>query len=102
MIFFTVNKFGDRDLSEGKTTKATDMQTTSAVVTIHLAIQGDSTKLSGFRLRADMINNLRRIASDAQVEDCLVAAEVDWSPSEPGETLSRDDVYADYPDLIPL
>lgn len=102
MHFRTVNKFGDRDLSEGKTTKASDMQATSAIVTIHLAIQGDSTKLSGFRFRADMINNLRRIASDAQVEDCLVAAEVDWTPSEPGETLSRDDVYADYPDLIPL
>lgn len=97
-----VNKFGGKDLSEKKAiSDDSDGKATTAVVTLALAIEGDSTKLPVIRSRSDLYEALSKIASDAQVDDCLLSAELLWAP-EGREYLSRDEVYADYPDLIPL
>ena len=78
------------------------LQATVGVVSIHVAIEGDSTRLPRIRIRPDLLEALSKLASDAQVGDCLLSAEILWAPEERRELLSMDDVYADYPDLIPL
>jgi uncharacterized membrane protein len=72
------------------------------VVSINIAIEGDTTKLSSIRGRKDLVSALSKLASDVQVEDCLLSAEILWAPDAPGEVLTVEDVYADYPDLFPL
>ena len=100
----TVNKFGDQMRSDN-TAQASgddDGSATNAVVTLNLAIEGDSTVLKTVRTRQDLLDVLSKIASDVQVGECLLAGEVLWAPNGPNEVMTRDDLYADFPNLIPL
>jgi len=72
---------------------------TSAVVTIILSIDGDSTKLPTINSVADLERALTQIASDVKVDNCLRSAEVLWTPQSSGDTLSERDIIADYPNL---
>merc|ERR1719321_2095945 len=56
---------------------------TMAVVTFVIAIDGDQTKLP-YKINSvsDVEVALRRIASDAQVEDCLQNVEILWTPED--------------------
>jgi uncharacterized membrane protein len=73
---------------------------TMAVITLVMAIQGDSTKIPKISNLKSVEDALRKIASDAKVDDCLVSAEVLWTPEDRSETLTRQDIIADYPELI--
>jgi uncharacterized membrane protein len=42
---------------------------------------------------------LSRIYSDVQVEDCLIAAEVIWSPEDPAQQMIMEEIYSDFPTL---
>jgi uncharacterized membrane protein len=75
---------------------------TIAIVTINFAMEGDSTILPVIRSRDDLHSALSLIASDALVGDCLMTAEVLWSPEDVSETLSREEMYADFPNLVPI
>lgn len=77
-------------------------QATMAVVTLLLAIDGDSTAMPQISSIGDVEMALRNIASDAKVDDCLQSAEILWTPEERFETLSPRDVIADYPELRSL
>jgi len=105
-LLVSVNKYSGQDTSDqNKSAENGDdalFQSTSAVVTLNLAIEGDSTKLPSIRSRSDLASALRRIAADAQVEDCLLSAEILWAPEEVSDRMSSDDVYADYPELVPI
>ena len=70
-----------------------------AVVTLVIAVDGDSTKLPKIRSIGDVEEALRRIASDFKVEDCHQSAEILWTPEDRSETLTRREVIADYPEL---
>jgi uncharacterized membrane protein len=70
-----------------------------AVVTLVLAIDGDSTKLPLINSLNDVEDALRRIASDSKVDECLQGAEILWTPDDRSETLTLRDVVADYPEL---
>jgi uncharacterized membrane protein len=70
-----------------------------AVVTLVMAIDGDSTKLSSIRSMADVEEALRKIAADAKVDDALQSCEILWTPEDRSETLTLRDVVADYPEL---
>ena len=103
----TVNKFGSEDRSAPRRTPVNlaeeeSNRATSAIVTLNLAIEGDSTQMPGITLRTDLRTALQRIAADAQVEDCLLSAEILWVPDDRNDVLDADDVYAAYPKLIPL
>lgn len=74
-------------------------QATMAVITLVLAIDGDSTKLNKINSITDVEQALRLIASDSKVSDCLQSAEILWTPEDRLETLSVRDVIADYPEL---
>jgi len=101
----TLSKYGGVDYSPrtGSTPVLPgkmDGQATMAVVTLVLAIDGDSTKIpTNINSIADVEEALRKIASDAKVDDCLQSVEILWTPEERTETLSRRDVLADYPEL---
>ncbi len=99
----TVSKYGGVDYSpttSPSTTSLVDGKATLAVITLVLAIDGDSTKIpSNINSLADVEEALRKIASDAKVDDCLQSVEILWTPEERTETLSRRDVLADYPEL---
>ncbi|KAL3944126.1 MAG: hypothetical protein SGBAC_001810 [Bacillariaceae sp.] len=78
---------------------------TMAVVTLGLCIEGNSlsTRIpKQLRNRKDLKKALSQIASDVQTEDCLLSAEILWTPEEENDFLSERDIYADYPDLYPL
>lgn len=74
-----------------------------AIVTLIFAMEGDaSTQLPRITTREDLRRALNQISADAVVSNCLLTAEILWLPEDSSETLSRDEVYADYPDLVPL
>lgn len=77
-----------------------DGNATKAVITFVLAIQGDSTKISKISSLKNVEEALRKIASDSKVDDCLLSAEILWTPEDRSETLTREDLIADYPELI--
>jgi uncharacterized membrane protein len=100
----TVSKYGGVDYSPAQSPSASslavDGKATMAVVTLVLAIDGDSTKISNnINSVSDVEEALRRIASDAKVDDCLQSVEILWTPEDRGETLLLRDVVADYPEL---
>ena len=97
----TVSQYGGVDYSSRSVgnTGATDSKATMAVVTILIAIDGDSTKLPQVNSLRDVENALQKIASDVKTDDCLLSAEILWSPEARTETLSKRDVVADYPEL---
>jgi len=73
---------------------------TAAVVTILYQIEGDQTKMPAISSRADVRQALLRLAADAQVEECLLGAEVLWTPDgERDESLTERDAAALYPEL---
>lgn len=76
---------------------------TVALVTIHLAIEGNSLRaFDNIKSRKDLKDALSRISGDVQVEDCLLAAEVIWSPEDPTEQMTMEDIYSDFPSLYTL
>ena len=73
---------------------------TQAVVTLVLAIDGDSTEIpTRINSVGDVEDALRKIASDSKVDDCLQSAEILWTPEDRTETLTLREVVADYPEL---
>jgi uncharacterized membrane protein len=85
------------------------------LVSVNLSILGDSTVLGPIRDRSDFRNALERISADAQVDDCLLSAEILWAPEttavgaggdeddgERGSVLTLEDLAANYPELAPL
>ena len=60
------SRYGGLDRSSTDSSKAT-----MAVVTLVIAIDGDSTKLPRINSLGDVEEALRKIASDAKVDDCL-------------------------------
>lgn len=97
----SISKFGGVDYSSGESTVTGGFndKATMAVVTLVLAVDGDSTKVPQIRSMSDVENALRKIASDVRVSDCLQGAEILWTPEDRTETLSFRDVVADYPEL---
>jgi uncharacterized membrane protein len=75
---------------------------TVAIVTINFAMEGDSTLLPTIKSRENVHDALSMIASDALVGECLITAEILWSPEDPLESLSREAIYADFPNLVPI
>lgn len=79
-----------------------DQKATAAIVCINISIEGDSTSLPAIRFRQDLLEALSKIAADAQIEDCLMSAEILWEPESRQEVLTADQIYASYPNLVPL
>jgi uncharacterized membrane protein len=109
----SISKYGGVDYSSSnnnsnKKNNDGSSKATMAVITLVLAIDGDSTS-KGLSNKGNMINSmsdvekaLQRIASDTKVDDCLQSAEILWTPEDRSETLSLRDVVADYPELRSL
>lgn len=101
----TVSKYGGVDYSDVRIRSLPSdysAKATMAVVTIVMMIDGDSTskqlssKVNSVR---DVEGALIRIAADAKADSCLRGAEILWTPEESDETLTRKEVFADYPSL---
>jgi uncharacterized membrane protein len=99
----TISNYGGVDYAGGRSSSGGgggfQDKATVAVVTLVLAIDGDSTKVPQIRSIADVEDALRKIASDVRVSDCLQGAEILWTPEDRSETLTFRDVVADYPEL---
>lgn len=100
----STNKFGgvDYSVSKGKSLPAGDEfspQATSAVVTLVVSIDGDSTKMPQINSINDLEKALIRLATDVKVDDCLRSAEVLWTPDDKLDVISERDVVVDYPKL---
>lgn len=75
---------------------------TCAMVNIKVSIEGDSTRMPYIQSRQDLRYALERIAGDAQVDDCLMSAEIMWTPEHADDRLTPDDIYNNYPNLLQL
>ena len=96
---YPVNNVADND--DGTTTTTA----TSVVVSILLELVGDRTQFDGAGFSLTQTEDvLQSIASDVMVEDgdCVNAVEVFWSPGEPTEVLTKQDLIVDFPELITL
>jgi uncharacterized membrane protein len=103
----SISKYGGVDYSSSnnnsnKKNNDGSSKATMAVITLVLAIDGDSTS-KGLSNKGNMINSmsdvekaLQRIASDTKVDDCLQSAEILWTPEDRSETLSLRGIVADY------
>jgi uncharacterized membrane protein len=100
-----VNKFGTQSHFSTPSAPAsaeTSSAPTAAIVTINFCMEGDSTTLPVIRSREDLRTALSLVASDALVGGCLLTAEILWSPEDPSEVLTNEEVVANYPDLVPI
>jgi uncharacterized membrane protein len=97
----TVSKYGGVDYSNGSNGKSSPSgsKATMAVITIMLAIDGDSTKIPTMNSIKDVEDALSKIAANTKIDDCLQGAEILWTPEDQSETLSLREVVADYPEL---
>jgi uncharacterized membrane protein len=101
----TISKYDGVDYSSKRQMKkasgsSVSSKSTMAVITLVLAIDGNSTNIPEINSMSDVQQALERIASDAKVDDCLQSAEILWTPEDRSETLSLSDVMADYPELL--
>ena len=97
-----VNYSGDASLTTSSSSSSSTSRgdkATVAVVTLVIALDGDSTSLPTIRSMADVEQALQRIAANVKVADCLQSAEILWTPQDRSETLTLRDVIADYPKL---
>ena len=95
-------KYGGVDYSQSQRDKASgeyNPKATMAVITLLVAVEGDSTKLPVIRSQSDVEEALAKIAADVKVDGCLQSAEILWTPEERTETLSMKDIVGDYPEL---
>lgn len=99
----TLNKVGGADKSEarGAETKTDSFGSgTVAVVTLILALQGRA--LEPVTDIKTLKSTLMTLGSDVLDNESLLAAEVMWTPEEPWERISPDEVTLEYPNLLPL
>jgi len=99
----TINRVRGNDKSDAREGegKLEDIgKATSAVITLILCLQG--RKIPEANDMASLRKSLSSVGSDVVGNDSLLAAEVMWTPEEPWETMTPDEVILDYPDHIPL
>lgn len=85
----------ERDVVEGGPTLA--------VISILLAIRGDSTTFDNVAGSSEALRKaLQTVAADCMAEkgDVVVAAELLWTPTDPMEVIEKRDMLLDYPELI--
>lgn len=78
---------------------------TTVVVSMIIEIQGDATEFDGAGYTREATKKvLSNIASDCMVEegDNVNAVEIFWTPSDPEEVLSKNDMIIDFPELIDM
>lgn len=103
----TLNRYGGVDYAIIPTEKGGGLVTgrsgssrpTLAVISLIVAIDGDSTKLPKINSFSDVEKALTAIATDVKVSDCLRSAEILWTPEDSNDVLTERDVAADYPSL---
>jgi len=100
----TINNFGGISDTEDECdpgTMETDFTgSTSAIVTIILSIEGNETKpRSKMNAWQDIWDALSQIGANVMVKDCLLGAEVLWTPERRSDVVTRRDIAADYTDL---
>lgn len=79
-------------------------KSTPAVVSIIVAVRGKSDSLRSLTSTRDLADALQTLAAEASSDDGenVLAVEVLWTPSEPGEKMDMRSIIVDYPDLIEL
>jgi uncharacterized membrane protein len=98
----TLNKYGGVDYTSnmgGEYILPGASRATLAVITLIVAIDGDSTKLPKINSFSDVEKALTVLATDVKTDDCLRSAEILWTPEDSNDVLTEYDVAADYPTL---
>ena len=93
---------GENDEEATASDSAPTHQSTKAVVTLNIVIEGDSTKFRKIRTRSQLREALSKISADSEVGDCLVSGELMWTPEERSDHLTEEDLIVEYPSLYPL
>mmetsp|Transcript_29598 Transcript_29598/g.66963 ORF Transcript_29598/g.66963 Transcript_29598/m.66963 type:complete len:267 (-) Transcript_29598:2114-2914(-) len=100
----TFNKVSGMDKSEARSSegKLDDIgKATEAVITMILAIEGK--ELPSVKDMKSLRTCLTELGgSDMLGNNALLAAEIMWTPEEPWETITKEDLILEYPKLLPL
>jgi uncharacterized membrane protein len=108
LLSFVVNKFESENRPDDRETIGVSNNIggpTQAIVTLNIGLQGNFVGRTPFKVsdRQQLLNFLTQIGSDVQLEqNKLLSAEVLWSPEEPNDVLTNDEIVAKYPELLPM
>jgi len=94
-------KFEEENMNKGKKGGAMPSQPSHMVVTLLVALR-DAPNLPQIRGLEDMRAALAMTSARASIEENLLAAEVLWTPEDPGDSMSREELYLKFPELIDL
>jgi uncharacterized membrane protein len=104
-----VNKFGSENRPDERRIDVDGIVRasgpTKAVVAFNVALGGNFVGKRPLKVssRTDLVNLLTRIGADVQLEaNTLIAAEILWSPEDSNESLTQEEIYSKYPELISL
>lgn len=108
----TVARFGGEDLSDKRSSSGVQAHNigmpTQAVVTVVLALRGESLRKFQLERRINSVAAARgvlsQLAADVATDDGdnVLGAEILWTPEEPWESLDKAAVIEDFPELIDL
>jgi len=96
-------KFEDENISGRKSAPRIggSGKNTYMVVTILVALR-DAPSLPNIRGLEEMRAALAQTSARASIEENLLAAEVLWTPEDPGEILEREEMFLKFPELTDL
>ena len=77
---------------------------TSCIVSLLVAVRGQSDAAIKVRNSSDMRNVLQTLASEALTDEGnnIMGVELLWTPSERGSIISEQEIVANYPELIQM
>mmetsp|Transcript_11319 Transcript_11319/g.14699 ORF Transcript_11319/g.14699 Transcript_11319/m.14699 type:complete len:386 (-) Transcript_11319:1877-3034(-) len=100
----TFGNVGGFSIGEGRPERGVD-KPTLAVVTIALAIRGDTLKqFDGVSSMSGLKSALQSLAADVTTDmgENVLATELLWTPEDPAEIMLREDMVVDFPELVDL
>mmetsp|Transcript_3390 Transcript_3390/g.6269 ORF Transcript_3390/g.6269 Transcript_3390/m.6269 type:complete len:101 (+) Transcript_3390:1261-1563(+) len=97
----------EADTSSHLSLPKTSDDTSVSVITLLIAIEGDSTASSlqdaeRIMSKASVRQILDRISSDGVLDEYLMSCEIMWAPEGENEILTKRDAVASYPRLVPI
>ena len=80
-------------------TRTSAGQPTYFVATLVVLLRSGS-KLPDITGVGDLRDAISQLAGDVTVEDNLIAAEVLWTPEDDNDTMDREDMFMNFPELV--
>ena len=87
------------EVEQNALTRTSAGQPTYFVATLVVLLRSGS-KLPDITGVGDLRDAISQLAGDVTVEDNLIAAEVLWTPEDDNDTMDREDMFMNFPELV--